>query len=98
MDTFPKIKNLFRELYDEIYLLKKDLENDLNYSADHAEIITFVEAAEDCLRDVAEQLQTIESDIDNLNDRLELRNNEDIDEDDERGARMYDQDNDDDDF
>jgi vacuolar-type H+-ATPase subunit I/STV1 len=87
MDSFPQIYGLFSDLYNELANLKKELENDLNYSVQHAEIVDFVDDAEDALEEVEKQIRAIESDVDILTDALENRNDEE--DEDEREVRMY---------
>jgi hypothetical protein len=96
MDTFPKIHSLYKELYGEIATLKNELKKDVNYSVQHAEIIDFIDTAEEILKESDTQLQNIERDIDMLNENLENRNLRDDDED-EREVRMVTGDDDDDD-
>jgi hypothetical protein len=99
MENFIKINTLFKELNDELVTLKNDLENDINYSVSHAEIITTIETAEDSLHDAERQLHDIEHDVDVMNDAIEERLFSDgADDDDNAETKMYsrvDNDNDD---
>lgn len=97
MENFSKIKNLFRELNDELSTLKTDLENDMNYSVSHAEIVTNVEVIEESLQEVERQMRDVERDVDVLNETLEARSINDDDEDDDREVKMYSRVGDDDD-
>jgi hypothetical protein len=71
MDSFPKINSLIQEIYDELDALKKELENDVNYSANHADIVTSVESAEEMLHEFNIQMHNIESDVDTLDESIE---------------------------
>jgi hypothetical protein len=91
MDSFAKINSLIKELFDELTSLKRELENDINYSASHAEIVTFVETAEEHLHEFMIEMRSIESDVDTLNEdideqRFSIRF---TDDEDELEDRMY---------
>ena len=70
MDSLPKINNLTNDLRNELTQLRKEIEKDVNYSANHADIITFVESAEEILHEFIVQMHNISSDIDMLNDTI----------------------------
>jgi peptidoglycan hydrolase CwlO-like protein len=98
MENFLKISAVFKELLDELSTLKTDLENDINYSVSHAEIVTLVEGVEDSVHEIETQVKDIEHDVDILNDEIEARqykdNDEDDDDDGEKGYSAYSDDGD----
>lgn len=96
MENFSKINALFKELYDELLTLKNDLENDVNYSPSHPELIHMAEMAEEALQDVETQISTIKDEWDNIDDAAENRGFQDDDDGDEREERYFNPDADDD--
>lgn len=97
MENFLKISAAFKELLDELATLKTDLENDINYSVSHAEIVTLVEGVEESLHETERQVKDIEHDVDTLNDEIEARRYKDTDDDDDGEEKMYSSYRDDDD-
>ena len=70
MDSFSKITNLSQELNLELNALKKELENDVNYSTSHADIVTSIESAEEILHEFNIQMRNIESDVEYLDESI----------------------------
>ena len=98
MENFSKITTLFTELLEELSTLKRELENDTNYSVSHAEIVTSIEEMEEGFGEFVVQMRDIEKDVVTLNEKIENRSFRDFDDDDddEKEAQMYSPDEDDD--
>lgn len=89
MENFSKINGLFKELYDEFITLKNDLENDVNYSPSHPELIHMVEMAEESLQDVETQISAIKDEWDAIDNVAESRSFQDDDDGDDREERYF---------
>lgn len=81
MENFLKINSLIKELTDELNTLKEDIENDMNYSSDHAEMVTAIEHVEEKVADLTSTLKDIEEDINVLTGEIDNSPFDDDDDD-----------------
>ena len=80
MESFTKINNAIIEVTTELVTIKNKLESDMNYSVNHAEIVTELENAECTLHDLGVELNEIQNNVTDLSNTVNIDEDDDDDE------------------
>ena len=82
MESFTKINNAIIEITEELTTIKAELEGDMNYSVNQAEIVTEIENVECMLHDIGVELNEVQINIADVNNDITFDpNDEDENED-----------------
>lgn len=79
MYQLDKIDDLIYQTHQQLSDLKKELETDINYSMTHADIVSYIESAEETFSDFEKQIVDVSKEIEENESTPKLYDDEDED-------------------